>query len=100
MGKIVIIEEKADKMIDKLEKIKTCVEDVIDCFTECMDGSDGYRSAGYKPEKYYNPYRINDTHNDEWDDEYEVMRRRGNRRGYERPEKVMRMYDDGGMTRY
>lgn len=100
MGRIVIIEEKADKMISKLEKIQDCVSEVIDCFTECMDGGDGYRPAGYNAmyAKHGNPYEIENRRDDEWDDEYEVKRRRGNRRGYE-PPKVMRMYE-GGMSRY
>lgn len=99
MGRIVIIEEKADKMINKLEKVKSCVEEVIDCFTECMDGSDDYQPVGYNRvypmNKSYYPMA---SHNDEWDDEYEVKRRRGNRKGYEPPEKVMRMYNEE--TRY
>ena len=57
MGKIMIIEEKADKMIDKLEMIKDCIEEMIDCFAEAMEG-----------------HRYSEE-DDEWDDEYEVRRR-------------------------
>ena len=71
MGKIMIIEEKADKIFDKLEMMKDCVEEIIDCFAETMEGH-------RYPEE-----------DDEWDDEYEVKRRydsrgsnfRGMRRG-------------------
>ena len=66
MGKIMIIEEKADKMVDKLEMIKDCVEEMIDCFTEAMEGH-------RYPEE-----------DDEWDDEYEVNRRRSSRDGSSR----------------
>lgn len=59
MGKIMIIEEKADKIVDKLEMMKNCVEEIIDCFAEAMEGH-------RYPEE-----------NDEFDDEYEVKRRRG-----------------------
>lgn len=62
MGKIIIIEEKADKMVDKLEMIKDCVEEMIDCFTEAMEG-----------------HRYSEE--DEWNDEYEVKRRRDSRDG-------------------
>ena len=61
MGKIMIIEEKVDKMVDKLEMIKDCVEEMIDCFAEAME------SHRYSEE------------DDEWDDEYEVRRRHGSR---------------------
>lgn len=61
MGKIIIMEEKADKMVDKLELMKDYVCDMIDCFTESMEGHRDY--------------------DDDWDDEYEVKRRRGSRRG-------------------
>ena len=37
MGKIMIIEEKADKIVDKLEMMKDCVEEMIDCFAEAME---------------------------------------------------------------
>ena len=63
MGKIMIIEEKADKMVDKLEMIKDCVEEMIDCFTEAMEGH-------RYPEE-----------DDDWDNEYEVKRRRDFRNG-------------------
>ena len=66
MGKIMIIEEKADKMVDKLEMIKDCVEEMIDCFTDAMEGH-------RYPEE-----------DDEWDDEYEVKRRRSSRDGSSR----------------
>ena len=66
MGKIMIIEEKADKMVDKLEMIKDCVEEMIDCFTDAMEGH-------RYPEE-----------DDEWDDEYEVNRRRSSRDGSSR----------------
>lgn len=58
MRKIVIIEEKAEKMIDKLEMMKECIAEMIDCFSDSMEG-----------------YRESDD--DDWDDEYEVKRRRG-----------------------
>lgn len=61
MGKIIIMEEKADKMVDKLERMKDCVEEIIDVFTESMEG---------------HRYPEDD---EEWDDEYEVNRRRGSR---------------------
>ena len=66
MGKIMIIEEKADKMVDKLEMIKDCVEEMIDCFTDAMEGH-------RYPEE-----------DDEWDDEYAVNRRRSPRDGSSR----------------
>lgn len=66
MGKIMIIEEKADKMVDKLEMIKDCIEEMIDCFAEAMEGH-------RYPEE-----------DDEWDDEYEVKRRRSSRDGSSR----------------
>ena len=61
-----IIEEKADKMVDKLEMIKDYVEEMIDCFTEAMEGH-------RYPEE-----------DDDWDDEYEVKRRRDSRSGSSR----------------
>ena len=66
MGKIMIIEEKADKMVDKLEMMKDCVEEMIDYFTEAMEGH-------RYPEE-----------DDEWDNEYEVKRRHGSRGGSSR----------------
>ena len=66
MGKIIIMEEKADKMVDKLETMKDCVEDMIDCFTEVMEG-----------------HRYSEE-DDDWDDEYEIKRRRDSRVGYSR----------------
>lgn len=36
MGKIIIIEEKANQICDKLERMKRCVEDIMDCFSESM----------------------------------------------------------------
>ena len=61
-----IIEEKADKIVDKLEMMKDCVEEMIDCFTDAMEGH-------RYPEE-----------DDEWDDEYEVNRRRSSRDGSSR----------------
>lgn len=66
MGKIIIMEEKADKMVDKLEMMKDCVEEMIDCFTESMEA-----------------HRYSEE-DDEWDDEYEVKRHRGSRYGNSR----------------
>ena len=66
MGKIMIIEEKADKIVDKLEMMKDCVEEMIDCFSEAMEGH-------RYPEE-----------DDEWDNEYEVNRRRSSRDGSSR----------------
>ena len=66
MGKIMIIEEKADKMVDKLEMMKDCVDEMIDCFAEAMEG-----------------HRYSEE-DDEWDDEYEVRRRRDSRGGSSR----------------
>lgn len=81
MGKIVIVEEKADKMVDKLEDMKICVEEMIECFAESMEG-----------------HRYSDD-DDEWDDEYEVKRRRGNRRGMRRGMRGTGGYG-GGTSRY
>ena len=61
MGKIIIMEEKADKMVDKLEMMKECVEEMIECFTDAMEGH------RYPKDE------------DAWDDEYEVKRPRGSR---------------------
>ena len=66
MGKIMIIEDKADKIVDKLEMMKDCVEEMIDCFAEAMEG-----------------HRYPEEDN-EWDDEYEVKRRRDSRYGSSR----------------
>lgn len=66
MGKIMIIEEKADKMVDKLEMMKDCIEEMIDCFTDAMEG-----------------HRYSEE-DDDWDDEYEVKRLRGSRSGSSR----------------
>lgn len=66
MGKIMIIEEKADKMVDKLEMIKDCIEEMIDCFAEAMEG-----------------HRYSEE-DDELDDEYEVRRRHNSRGGSSR----------------
>ena len=85
MGKIMIIEEKADKMVDKLEMIKDCVEEMIDCFAEAMEGH-------RYPEE-----------DDEWDDEYEVNRRRSSRDGSSRSiRRGMRGTGGygGGISRY
>lgn len=68
MGKIFIMEEKADKMVEKLEKMKECVEGIIECFT------DSYQEYPEYPEMRHMP-------DEDWDDEYEVKRRRGNRQG-------------------
>lgn len=80
MGRIVIMEEKADKMVDKLEKIKDCIEDVMECFTDSMEG-----------------HRYDDEEG--WDDEYEVKRRRGSRMGMRRGMR-RGMREDGGDSRY
>ena len=85
MGKIMIIEEKADKMVDKLEMIKDCVEEMIDCFTEAMEG-----------------HRYPEDE-DNWDDEYEVKRRRSSRDGSSRSiRRGMRATGGygGGTSRY
>ena len=66
MEKIMIIEEKADKIVYKLEMMKDCVEEMIDCFAEAMEGH-------RYPEE-----------DDEWNDEYEVKRRHGSRGGSSR----------------
>ena len=84
MGKIMIIEEKVDKMVDKLEMIKDCVEEMIDCFTEAMEG-----------------HRYSEE--DEWDDEYEVKRRRDSR--YDNSRSMRRNMRGtigygGGISRY
>lgn len=85
MGKIMIIEEKADKIVDKLEMMKDYVEEMIDCFTEAMEGH-------RYPEE-----------DDEWDDEYEVKRSRGSRggssRGMRRSMRGTGGYG-GGISRY
>lgn len=85
MGKIMIIEEKADKMVDKLEMMKDCVEEMIDCFSEAMEG-----------------HRYPEEDN-EWDDEYEVKRRRGflngSSRGMRRGMRGTGGYG-GGTSRY
>ena len=85
MGKIMIIEEKADKIVDKLEMMKDCVEEMIDCFAEAMEGH-------RYPEE-----------DDEWDDEYEVKRNRGSRGGSSRSiRRGMRSTGGygGGTSRY
>lgn len=85
MGKIMIIEEKADKIVDKLEMMKDCVEEMIDCFAEAMEGH-------RYPEE-----------DDEWNDEYEVKRRHGSRggsfRGIRRDMRSTGGYG-GGTSRY
>ena len=85
MGKIIIMEEKADKMVDKLEMMKDCVEEMIDCFAEAIEGH-------RYPEE-----------DDEWNDEYEVKRRRGYRgdssRGMRRGMRGTGGYG-GGTSRY
>ena len=85
MGKIMIIEEKADKMVDHLEMIKDCVEEMIDCFAEAIEGH-------RYPEE-----------DDEWNDEYEVKRRRGflsgSSRGMRRGMRGTGGYG-GGTSRY
>ena len=58
MGKMYIVEEKADKMVDKLEDIKEAIAEMIECFAEAMEGH-----------RY--------SEDDDLDDEYEVKRRRG-----------------------
>lgn len=62
MGKIIIMEEKADKMVDKLERMKECVEEIIDVFTESMEG-----------------HRYSEDDDEYNDDDYEMKRRRGSR---------------------
>ena len=85
MGKIVIVEEKADKIVDKLEMMKDCVDEIIDCFTEAMEDH-------RYPEE-----------DDEWDNEYEVKRRHGSRgsssRGIRRGMRGTGGYG-GGTSRY
>ena len=61
------MEEKADKMVDKLERMKECVEEIIDVFTESMEG-----------------HRYPENDYDDWDDDYEMKRRRGSRNGNSR----------------
>lgn len=77
MGKIVIVQEKADKLIDKLECIKDCVTEVIECI---------------------NASKHNTEDDEQWDDEYAIKRRRGNRPGYMYPNNMRpvegRPYDD------
>ena len=85
MGKIMIIEEKADKIVDKLEMMKDCVEEMIDCFAEAMEGH-----------RYY-------EEDDEWYEEYEVKLRRGyyggSSRGMRRGMRGTGGYG-GGTSRY
>lgn len=61
MNKIIIVEEKAEHIMDKLDKVKHCVEEVIDCFGEAME-----------EEQEYPEYEDND-----YDEEYEIKRRKG-----------------------
>ena len=85
MGKIMIIEEKADKIVDKLEMMKDCVDEMIDCFAEAMEDH-----------RYH-------EEDDEWDNEYEVKRRYdsrgGSSRGIRRSMRSTGGYD-GGTSRY
>ena len=85
MGKIIIMEEKADKIVDKLEMMKDCVDEMIDCCAESME------SHRYPEE------------DNEWDDEYEVKRRRsyygGSSRGMRRGMRGTRDYGSG-ISRY
>lgn len=67
MGKIIIMEEKADKMVDKLERMKECVEEIIDVFTESMEG-----------------HRYPEDDDEYNDDDYEVRRYRESRNDYPR----------------
>lgn len=64
MGRMYIVEEKADKMVDKLEDIKEAVCEMIECFAEAMEG-----------------HRYSEDGDGDWDDEYEVKRRKAYRRG-------------------
>ena len=64
MGKMYIVEEKADKMVDKLEDIKEAVGEMNKCFAEAMEG-----------------HRYSEDGDDDWDDEYEVKRRRSSHGG-------------------
>ena len=67
MGKIIIMEEKADKMVDKLERMKDCVEEIIDVFTESMEG-----------------HRYPEDDEEYNDDDYDVRRYRESRSDYPR----------------
>lgn len=64
MGKMFIIEEKADKMVENLEWMKETICEMLECVSESMEGHREY--------------------DDDWDDEYEVKRRRGSRGGMRR----------------
>lgn len=64
MTRIAIMEEKVNKVVDKLEKVKECISSIIEDMEESVEDID------------------NDSEEEEWDDEYEIKRRRGNRPGY------------------
>lgn len=66
MSKLVIIEEKANKMANNLNMIAELANEMVECLYSSMEG-----------------YRDYDDE-DDWDDEFEVKRRRGQRRGYRR----------------
>lgn len=84
MGKIIIVEEKAEMMVNKLEKIKTCLNELIECISEHMEEGD---SEGYGYEE--NP----------WDEEYEVKRRKGIKSGITNMRRPMG-YSPRSMSRY
>uniref|UniRef100_A0AAU8MK80 Uncharacterized protein n=1 Tax=Geladintestivirus 1 TaxID=3233133 RepID=A0AAU8MK80_9CAUD len=65
MGKIIIVEEKAEKMYNKLDKVKHCIEEIMSTFSDCMT-----------------THAKEEDDDEDWDDEYEIKRRRAAHRGY------------------
>lgn len=87
MGKIIIMEEQADSMVDKLEKMQKCIEGMIECFTN------GFQEYPEYPQMHEVP-------EEEWDDEFEVKRRRGNRAGNNVSMRTRMTHPRIGYTRY
>lgn len=71
MGKIVIVSEKADEMLEKLECVKTCINEIINCVNTAKSNPD-----------------------EDWDEEYRINRKRYGKPGYMHPITSKHRYDD------
>ncbi|MCQ2971695.1 MAG: hypothetical protein MJ209_00115 [archaeon] len=84
MGRIIIVEEKAEMMVGKLKKMKSCIDELIECISEHIEESE---EGGYYPE------------DENWDDEYEIKRRKNVRQGFTNMRRPMG-YMAKGISRY
>lgn len=77
--KVIITEEKASTMKEKLHKMASLTEEMVNCFGECMESGD----AEYYERGKRNKRRMRDDYDDRYedDDDDSYVSRKSYRRG-------------------